>query len=339
MQKKQSNYERVILGLMAVVALAVSGWFIYQAMGFATTLETKTVTKKNERELPPVERVEVAIKNIVTPPVLWVSPVRANKKVPLNKSVLLVLRNEQIYDLALPEPKLREPMTNEFLVKYELQYLLPNVGDQDPDNDGFSNLEEFSAQPPTNPRDPKSFPPITDKLFLVERISNDYKIMLRSSSAPFQVATPNEAKRKNWFVDPDAKDSLGNPDAKARSFGGSTGERFLATKFEKKSIPDPRLGELDASELTIKELVTGKEIVLVMKQEVNLAVYEAKMEFRLRTPAVTLPPVKEGDQFRIPGFEATTYKVLKINEDSVHVAPVSATGEVDESKPILIKRG
>ncbi|RBP45339.1 hypothetical protein DES53_103337 [Roseimicrobium gellanilyticum] len=338
MQKKQSNYERVILGLMAVLALAASGWFIYQALGFANTLEPKPFTKKNERDLPPIEKVDLAIKNIVTPPAPWVAPERANKRVPLNKSVLLVLKDEQLFDLALPEPKLRDPMTNEYLVKYELQYLLPNVASLDPDSDGFTNLEEFTAQPQTNPKDPKSMPPVTDKLFLVERISNDYKITLRSSSAPFQVATPNEAKRRNWFVDPDAKDSLGNPDAKARSFGGSTGERFLATKFEKKSVPDPRLGELDVSELTIKELVTDKPFVLIMKQELNLAVYEAKMEFRLRAPAVPLPPVKEGDQFRIPGFEATTYKVLKINEDSVNIAPVGADGTVDESKPILIKR-
>jgi hypothetical protein len=339
MQKKQSNYERVILGLMAVLALAASGWFIYQALGFAGTLEPKPFTKKNERELPPIEKVDLAIKNIVTPPTPWTAPERANKRVPLNKSVILVLKDEQIFDLALPEPKLRDPMTNDYLVKYDLQYLLPNVATLDPDNDGYTNLEEFEAQPQTNPKDAKSFPPITDKLFLVERISNDYKITLRSSSPPFQVATPNEAKRKNWFVDPDAKDSLGNPDMKTRSFGGSTGERFLTTKFEKKTVPDPRLGEVDASELTIKELITNKEFVLVMKQELNLAVYEAKMEFRLRTPAVELPPVKEGEQFRIPGFDATTYKVLKINEDSVNIAPVGVDGSVDESKPILIKRG
>jgi hypothetical protein len=337
MQKKQSNYERVILALMALLALAASGWFIFQSMGFASTLETKSFTKKNERELPPIEKVDVSIKNIVTAPKMWTSPERANKLVPLNKSVLLVLKEEQIYDLALPEPKLREPMTNEYLVKHELQYLLPTVSSLDPDNDGFTNLEEFEAK--TNPRDPKSMPPVTDKLFLVDRIANDYKIMLRSSSAPYQIATPNEEKRRNWFVDPESKDTLGNPDAKTRSFGGSTGERFLTVKFEKKSVPDPRLGELDASELTIRELVTGKEIVLVMKKEMNLAIYEAKMEFRLRTPAAPLPPVKEGDQFRIPGFEATTYKVLKINEDSVNIAPIGANGAVDESKPILIKKG
>lgn len=336
MQKKQSNYERVILALMALLALAASGWFIFQAMGFAKTVEPKPFTKKNEREQPPIAKVEDAIKNIVTPPKMWEPPVISNKLVPLNKSVILVLKDEQIFDLALADPKLREPMTNEYLVKHELQYLLPNVATLDPDNDGFNNIEEFEAK--TNPKDPRSMPPITDKLFLVERIANDYKIMLRSSSSPFQVATPNEARRKNWFVDPEAKDSLGNPDMKARSFGGSTGERFQAIKFEKKEVPDPRLGTMDASELTVKELVTNKEIVLVMKQEVNLAVYEAKMEFRLRIPAAPLPPVKEGDQFRIPGFEATTYKVLKINEDSVNIAPVGADGAVDESKPILIKR-
>jgi hypothetical protein len=329
MQKKQSNYERVILALMALLALAASGWFIFQSMGFAATLEPKPFNKKNERELPPIEKVDIAIKNIVTPPKMWTSPERANKLVPLNRSVILVLKDEQIYDLALPEPKLRDPMTNEFIVKHGLQYLLPTVANQDPDNDGFTNLEEFVGK--TNPKDPGSMPPVTDKLFLVDRISNDYKILLRSSSPPFQVSTPNEEKRRNWFVDPATPETS--------SFGGSTGQRFRVEKFEKKTVPDPRLGELDASELTIVELVTNNKIVLVMKKEVNLAVYEAKMEFRLRTPVVPLPPYKEGDQFRIPGFEATTYKILKINEDSVNIAPIGADGAVDAAKPILIKKG
>lgn len=337
MQKNTSNYERVILALTALLALGVSGWLIFLSNSFASTLTPKSFSKKNETTPAPIKQVDDAISSARKQPTQWREPEISGKAVPLNKSVLLVLKDDQIFDLALPEPRLRPPMTNEYLVKYELQYLLPTVADQDPDNDGFNNLEEFNAG--KDPKDPRSMPPITDKLFLVERISNDYRIVLRSGNAPYQIATADEPRKKNWFVDPAAVDSTGKEDIRQRSFGGSTGERFQALSFESKKVPDDRLGEADVSELKIKELVTGQEYTLVMRKELNLAVYQARMEFRLRSPAVGINPLKEGESFRIPGYEDTTYRVLKINEDSVNIAPVKPDGSVDESKPIIIKKG
>ncbi len=337
MQNKKSNYERVLLALMALVALGVAGWFIFQTTVFASTLTPKPFSKKNETVPAPIKDVETAISNATTQPKPWEEPDLSGKPVPLNKSVLLVLKDEQLYDLALADPPIRPPMTNAFLVSNQLQYLLPNVGEQDPDNDGFTNLEEFNAK--TNPKDPKSLPPVTDKLFMVERISNDYRILLRSSSPPFQISTQDEPKKKNWFVDPAAMDSTGKEDVKARSFGGLTGERFKAIKFEAKKVPDERLGEADVSELTVEELVTKQQHVLVMKKELNLAVYQVRFEFRLRPPAAKINPLKEGESFRIPGFEDTTYRVLKITEDSATIAVVKPDGTADETKPIIIKKG
>lgn len=87
--------------------------------------------------------------------------------------------------------------------------------------------------------------------------SSGYRIMLRSTSAPYQVSTPDEPKRKNWFVDPSVKESA--------TFGDAG--RFQAVKFEKKTAPDPRVGELDVSELTVMDLRTKKTFTLVNKKE------------------------------------------------------------------------
>lgn len=334
MQKSKSNYERVILVLMALAAMGAAGWVIFTSGGLQATLQPKPYKEKHETEPPPMAKLEDTMKRAVTAPKPWTAPERSNKPVPLNKSVLLVLKEDQIFDLAVETPMLRPPMTNEYIRTHELQYLMPNVADLDPDGDGYNNLEEFNAK--TNPKDARSMPAITDKLFMVERISNDYRIMLRSGSPPYQIQTMDEPKKKNWFVDPNGVDSTGAP--QSRGFGGLTGERFRALSFTSKKVPDPRLGELDVSELEIEEFVTKQKHVLVMKKELNLAVYQAKLEFRLRQPAVALPLVKEGDNFRIPGFEDTTYKVMKINPDSVIISPVKADGAADDTKQILIKK-
>lgn len=335
MQKRQSNQERIILALLALLAIGVAGWLISLTLGFAGTLEAKRVITRNESEPPPIGKVEDAIKRAIDVPKPWVAPMRNNKPVPLNKSVLLALRGEEVIDLFLEEPQLRPPMTNAFLREHSLEWKSPNVGDLDPDEDGFNNLEEFTKG--TNPKNTQQHPPITDKLFVVERISKDYRIILKSASSPHQVATPDELKKKNWFVDPNALDATGKPDDKARSFGG-VGDRFKSLKFERKVIPDPKIGERDVSELTVEEIVTKKNIVLVMGTEQNLAEYSVKFEFRLKQVVGLAPVAKEGI-FRIPGYEDTTYRVIDILEDSAVISPLKPDGTWDKKDEIIIKKG
>jgi hypothetical protein len=89
--------------------------------------------------------------------------------------------------------------------------------------------------------------------------SPGYRIMLRSTSPPFQISTPDEPKRTNWFVDPSGDDRA------LRTFGDE--RRFEAKSFAKKKIPDPTAGELDVSELTVVDHKTKKVFILVLKKE------------------------------------------------------------------------
>lgn len=318
--KGRNNYEQVILILLASAAILGSGWLIYQSLGFGDTLQTNTVSPKKDLGEIPIEQVRAAINHAVTPTQPWTAPTRSNKPVPLNKSVLLVLKDEQIYDLFLEEPQLRPPLTNAFLRDYDLPYKYPNVADLDTDNDGFSNLEEFEGK--TSPKDARKHPPITNKLFLVQRIAKDYRVMLKSTNSPFQVATPDDTKRKNWFVEGEGK-----------SFG--TGERFTAVKFERKVVPDPRVGEKDVSELTVKDNVRNNEAVLIKDVETNIADYSAELEFRLKS--ISSWKVEKDGVFRIPGYPDTTFKLIDIQESDAVIAPVAADGTT--GTPIPIKKG
>lgn len=87
-----------------------------------------------------------------------------------------------------------------------------------------------------------------------KEVTDGYRLLLRSSSAPHQVVTADDKKR-NWFVEP------------GMHFGGANGKRFLVQKFERKVLPDVRLGEKDASEMIVLDQQTGKTILLVINVE------------------------------------------------------------------------
>lgn len=323
MQKNQGNYEKILIIIMAVAAIAAGGWFIYSSQTFPATLSRKAVKPRPFEENIPVKDIEEATQHAVADAKSWSAPVRNNKPVPLFKSVLLVLKGEEIIDMFVEQPPIRPPFTNKWLRDNmrNMEYLVPNVDELDPDGDGFTNLEEFNGG--TDPNNPSSHPPITDKLFLVQRIEHKYLVTLKSSGdPPYQVTvTTEDGRRRGSFVEID------------KPFG--VGGRFVAKKFEKKEVPDARLGTKDVSELTVYDTLRKNEIVLVKDLDVNLAEYEGVFEFRLKV--IETIKAKKGDNFRIPGHDETTFKVIDIQEDSAVIAPLKADGTPE--KEIVIKRG
>ena len=316
MQNRNGKYEKVLLGIAAVIALGIAGYLVWTSQSFSDRLVRRSGTSKNDPGQPPTAIVNATIKRL-TEKITWVSPIIKGKPVPLNKSVLLVKKGGQLFDLQLPDPVFRPPMTNAFLVENNLPNILsPNVGQLDADSDGFSNLEEFEGK--TNPQDPKSHPPFTNKLVLKRRITFDYIIKLNSSSSPYQVQRLTPEPRKSVFVSADEE------------FGFDKGVvRFKVLSFEKKSVADARVGEKDVSELKLMDKSTNQEIKLVKGEELNLAEYEAEFEFLLgERPTRT---VKKGDTFQIPGI-GTTYRLLEIEESSAVIQPVDGGDSITVTK-------
>lgn len=310
MQKK-SNFEKTLLLIMALIAVGVSGYLIYLTMGFPETLTQKTVMPQKEMGQVPIASVQAATK-LLKQVFNWTSPIKNNKPVPLNKSILVILKGDSLVDIYVPEPKLRDPMTNIFLVKNKIpDTMSPNVGDLDPDGDGFSNLEEFNKE--TSPMDPLQHPPFTDHLYLKQRVADNYIIKLNNSLDPYQVVllTP----RGSAYIQPPFPKPFGFPDPTTRQIN----ERFVAEGFEKKEMPGPV--PKDVSELTITDRATNTKIVLVRGVEKNLADYYAVFEF-WQKEVITIK-VKKGDQFRIPGV-AATYKLLDVEETQAVIVDIKS---------------
>lgn len=332
MQNSQGNYEKVILTISALLAIGVAVWLVLESQGFEESLALAQPSAQNGMNPPEKDKV-VEARKIIEKKYAWISPVRNGKAVPLNKSVLLVMKEGQLFDLLLPEPKFREPMTNIFLTgdlsknppESQLPDIFsPNVGDLDADADGFSNLEEFTAK--TDPRDAAKMPPLTNKLFLRQRISHDYILKLVSGDgATFQVQRLKPDPKASKFV------------AMNEEFGFEKGViRFKLLSARKETIQHPTLGPMEASILKVLDLSTKKEFELVQGKEINLAEYEAELEFRWKRRQ-TIPNVKEGKTFQLPGLGLSFY-ILKLEETKAVIAPLGKDGK-PTSETIEIQQG
>lgn len=331
MQKSSGNYEKIILILSAVAALGTAGYLVLLAQGFNESLVLPDAVSRNNMNPPDNKSVVDAI-SAISKRYGWASPVIDKKAVPLNKSVLLVMKGSEIFDLQVADPVYRPPMTNVFLVgnkeknppEEPLPNLFsPNVGDLDADDDGFSNLEEFEAK--TDPRDPKSMPPFTNKLVLKQRVSNDYvlKLLGGEDSGTFQIRRLVPEPAKSTFVTLNTE------------FGFDRGvNRFVALSFEKKKVVHPKLGEIDAYTLKLRDNATKSEFVLDQGVDKNLAEYEAQFEFRWKQVDI-IPNVKKDKTFQLPRV-GTTFQVLDILENKAVICPVGADGTLLKEQKLEI---
>lgn len=337
MQNRQGNYEKTILIISSLLAIGVAVFLILESQGFEESVILPQASSKNDLNAPASQKVTEATETMKKK-YSWGSPVRNEKAVPLNKSVLLVMKEGTLFDLLLPEPKFREPMTNIFLTGDKSKnppepqlpgIFSPNVGDLDADNDGFSNLEEFKAK--TDPRDAESMPPYTDKLFLRRRISHDYILLLKGGSegsfqiqrlAPGKVVSVFKKADEPFGFDTSSKDPT------------ISGNRFKVLSSRQDTITD-KMGPKLVSILKMLDLSTNKEFELIQGSQVNLAEYEAEFEFRWKKRQV-IPGVKEGGTFQLPGL-GKTYYILKLEENKAVIAPDA--GGKPGSQTIEIKQG
>lgn len=325
MQNK-SNFEKPLLLIMALIALGVSGYLIYLTQGFADTLVQKKVTPRNETAPVPLASVQEAtelLKKVFN----WQSPSVNNKPVPLNKSILVILKGDTLIDLYVPEPQFRPPLTNEFLIKSKIpssSIFHTNVTDLDPDGDGYSNVEEFNRG--TDPMDPLKHPPFTDHLYFKERVADDYIIKLNSSEDPFLVIL-TAPRRDSAYIQPPFPKPFGFRDPVTRQIN----ERFVAEGFEKKEAPVNGIPK-DVSELTVTDKATNSKFALVRGVEKNLADYYAVLEFWQKE--IVSVKVKKGEKFRIPGV-AATYRLVDVDESKAVIVEIKA--DDTEGEQLVIK--
>ncbi|MEO6053790.1 MAG: Amuc_1099 family pilus-like system protein [Chthoniobacterales bacterium] len=306
----KKHLEKVLLGVIALGLLG-SAVFLYldsQAFLEVFTHHNASQPKDNTPPILPKDQITQSIANAKTPSV-W-----SSHEGFLFSSQPYVLRGEQLIPLLDGTQMLFPPIPNAWIIKYNLDYSDKNLLNTDSDNDGFSVLEEFTAQ--TDPTDVKSMPPFRTKLRLTQYIRIPFRLKFNGTPDDGQTFTINTIDRRG----PTQFLKLGEK---------IEGTPFVllsyrTNKFEKEGIP------IDESELTIENTENKEKVILINGKVVDSPTSKAKLIYLLDNSEFE---VKKGDTFALPSENNVHYKLIDVNDNQA-VIQNTQTGD-NHTVPLL----
>lgn len=193
----------------------------------------------------------------------------------------------------LQTTEVHPPVPNEWLEQFGLPIAEADVLNQDPDNDGFTNLDEWQGH--SNPTDKNSHPDYVAKLKLKSAAEEPFRLMFSS-----------------WVGDTFAINAIDLKEPTQFLKVGDTikGTRFKIVKFTEKYQPDKYGTNVDLSELTLEheetkqQLILTKEKVAVSPESVATFVYTwgERREFQVR----------KDQEFSLKPEEQIKYKLIDV---------------------------
>ncbi len=300
--------DRIIVIVSALLGLGLTAFAIVKANGF--NQQFPQVAKGNpskgkdllEKAAAQIEETRLAATAIANPnPVQWSRANAAGKERGFLASTGLVFRkgadesSDSVVDLDKAEPRLREPFSNEYWLKFpglSLEYA--NVGELDTDEDYFTNLQEWEYSQQLgqefSPIDPKSHPSLHFLLRFVQFEQTDYELKFTTASPPdFGLRHENNNREKKW-----SDTASLNEDANANN---------LLDEGEDKNFNQT----LDAAKPAGKKQDEGRFIVLDYKQvEVKDGDFVEK-KYQITVQDTTRPPGHPDERFQI--LEGETKKL------------------------------
>ncbi len=305
MEGLKQHYDRVVLIAAALITIAVSALIAVKSFAFGDRFK-ETSTKKGEdfglTDPAAVKQASSSFDAIAS----WKVPEmngQQGKELKLFRSVTIVEKDGKVYDLLDPgEEPLREGMSNKFLVDYSLDFKRDDVGEMDPDGDGFTNREE--AEGGTSPRDPKAHPPLAKHLYVAEVVLDPYTLEFTSMAGGTVTVRKTTAERK--------KSMFGNLNTPFEDNKGDGG-RFTPTKYTEKKTKNELGGDVDVSVLELTDAKNpGKVIELTYRVPFEMPIKHAIFGYRHEGFDSWRKDVKEGDTFQLPNDPATTFKLESV---------------------------
>ena len=321
----QKNYERAFLILAAALAILGSLWIIFKATSFSSRFQADEVVPNNKPTPLVADAVTEAIKRVEAVP-QW--PV--NLEMPLFSStpfVVMTDRPTEPFRMRDPESdKLRDPVPNVWLVDNNLDYTSIDVLMQDPDRDGYTNLDEFQAG--TDPNSSLSQPGWDTKLYYAERLEEPLRIRLNSydngtcSVAFVTVAEDGTENRRNEYIKVGASTARFEPG------------RFTITEVKTETVE--RFGsptQVAVAFMTDARDSKGAKIRLEQGAYVDHPSYAAKFIYTLTNQTFE---VKEGEDFELSNPAGNTITVDEVAADQAIISfvPEDATDPVQKVKKL-----
>ena len=286
----RAHYERVLL-IAATVLLFLSSILTWRNVArFSSQLAVMppAPSLKSVSPLATAQELQAAAEKLHRSP-QWTFGGRSGLFVPEKH---FIGANGQPATLQTTE--VHPPVPNDWLEQFGLPIADADVLDQDPDGDGFSNLEEWLGH--TNPIDGNSHPEYYTKLKLKSAVEEPFRLVFSSWVGDTYAINTIDLKQPTQFL------KVGDP---------IKGTRFKIVKFEEKYQRNKYGTNVDVSELTLEQVETKGQLTLIKEkvamspESVATFVYTwgGRQEFQVR----------KDQEFSLKPQEQIKYKLVDVD--------------------------
>jgi len=316
----RANYDRVMV-LAAVAILFIGSIFIWRnATSFSETVFAPHGLPPAKPAKPPGRAVELeAVAEKLQKPPEWKFSGRSGLFVPEKHFI-----GANGSPTTLQTTQVHPPVPNEWFEEFNLPISDADVLTQDPDTDGFNNLDEFQGK--TTPTDKNSHPDYIAKLKLKSFSEEPFRLMFSS-----------------WVDDPSAGQTFGinaidlkQPTQFVKVGDMIPGTQFKVLKFEEKYQPNQYGTNMDVSELLLEHQATKDRLTLV-KEKIAISP-ESVATFNYSWPAGQPAlefQVRKDQEFSLKPQEEIKYKLVDVQPSKAVIVNMQKPSEQIQVGPLM----
>lgn len=215
----------------------------------------------------------------------------------------------------LQNTEVHPPVPNEWLEQFGLPIAEADVLTQDPDGDGFNNLEEWQGK--TNPTEKDSHSAFITKLKLKTFNREPFRIVFASRTGDTFLLNTSDLKEPTQFL------KMGDQ---------IRGTKFKVVKFTPKAEMNQQGGEVDVSELTIENMENKEQLNLVKEKIMISPESVGTFVYTWGTPREL--SIKKDQEFSLPPEVEIRYKLIDVQPGRAVIVNIQKPEERIEVGPL-----
>lgn len=309
----RTNYDRVAV-LTGALFLLLCAFFIWRsAASFPENFASLQPAGPPKPAAPTEKALELqAAREKLSQPPQWTFGGRSGLFVPEKHFI-----GPDGLPATLQTTEVHPPVPNEWLEEHGLPIAEADVLAQDPDADGFTNLDEWQGK--TNPNEKASRPAYLTKLKLRSFNREPFRIVFASRTDDTFLLNTSDLTEPTQFL----------------KMGDSIrGTKFKIVKFTPKTEMNKQGGEVDVSELTIENVENQEQMVLV-KEKIMISP-ESVGTFVYTWGAPRELTIKKDQEFSLPPETEIRYKLIDVQPGRAVIVNTQKPEERIEIGPLAL---
>jgi hypothetical protein len=308
----RAHYDRVAVLSAALFLLSSALLIIRSVSQFEENFAALRMPPPPKPAVPPPKAVEMeqAMEKL-RQPAQWTFSSRSGLFVPEKHFI-----GTNGLPTTLQTTEVHPPVPNEWLEEFSLPIADADVLTQDPDADGFDNLEEWQNH--TNPTDKNAHPPFIAKLKLKSFAQERFRLVFASWVDDTFAINTSDLKEPTQFL------KLDDP---------IRGTKFKLAKFTEKSELNKYGTRIDVSELTLENQETHERLILV--KEKIMTSPESVANFVYAWGELREFAVKKDQEFSLKPEEQIRYKLVDVQSAKAVIVNTQKPNEAIEIGPLI----